>query len=206
MTTGGSLDVVATVWNWVEQYSGALTVVLALIAIGPGYLAIRSAKRDSIDRTRPVIVVELQRHHEAPMTLMLLVRNAGPSLARSVSITFDPPLATEVTPTSRYAAYASRMFAAPIATLAPGQSITNPWFAAHDKGVPELCTVTARYTDAHERPYVDKYIVDMSPYQASLFIAAEDSVRGRLTTLAQQAKKQTAALEEIAASRREPEE
>src|SRR5664279_3930405 len=123
---GGIVDVVATVWNWVEQYSGALTVVLALIAIGPGYLAIRSAKRDSIDRTRPVIVVELQRHHEAPMTLMLLmllVRNAGPSLARSVSITFDPPLATEVTPTSRYAAYASRMFAAPIATLAPGQSI-----------------------------------------------------------------------------------
>jgi len=192
--------VITDVWNWIEQFSGALTVLLAAAAVVPAVIAILSAKRDSRDRTRPVIVVEVQKHPHAERNLMLAVRNVGASVARSVSVTFDPALPTEATPTGHYAFYFGKMFADVIPTVPPGQTLANPWYSKDDTSAPSPCTIAARYTDQHGHPYVDSYVISVTPYLANLFIEASDSMPGRIKTLAEQAKEQTVALQAIAES------
>lgn len=164
-------------WDWlvangsgISALAAGIGALAAVTAARIAWSSLRQTARDSRDRSRPVVVVELGYHPNFKRALEIKVHNAGASLARNVRLTFDPALPTEASDRSRYGAYAARMFASPLRTFAPGQMLSNPWWANHDQSAPAQCDVTATYEDAHGQRYSDIYVLDVEPYMASLFI------------------------------------
>jgi hypothetical protein len=188
----------SNMWQWFKDNGLGFSAMAAIVAAVVGIWAIINSKKDSRDKSRPVVVAELQRHREAETHIMIVVRNAGATVAKDVVVTFDPALTTEPTDANRYANAAQRMFADPIPTMGPGQLLTNPWYHKEVDGAPDRCTVTATYKDTRKRKFEDEYILAIAPYRASLLLSADDSVRGRLKIIAEQSKKQTVAIQSIA--------
>lgn len=187
--------------EWISQYSGQITAVAAVVTavatvalVIPGVWAILSAKRDSRDRTRPVMVAELGHHHEDPMILIVIVRNAGPTVARNVRLTFNPELPNSEADRDRYAKYLRTMFGDVIPTVAPGQVFSNPWHTRDRDGVPGECTVTVRYEDTRGRKYEDSYLISIQPFLGALIVEASGSIRGLLKKLSEEARTQNRTL------------
>lgn len=146
-TTWTALGAIATA-------TAAVVAIWTLIAL----------KQDSADRTRPVIVAEL-RAAVLTRNCELIIRNAGQSVARDVSVEFDPPLPVlegkeamdKVTP------YLQRRYSRTIPSFAPGQVMDNIYQEAADstEPVPDNFTVTIRYKDMHSRNFTDSYVLSV---------------------------------------------
>ena len=140
---------------------GVIAVITGLVAI----LTFLSLKRDSIDRTRPVIAVDLRPVVLSHGTCELTVQNVGQSVAKDVRITFDPPITETM---GQIAAFLARRYGRTIPTMTPGRRLTNIY--AHsvgdgsgdlDEAVPKEFTVKAQYADSHGRSYEDSYALSL---------------------------------------------
>lgn len=136
-------------------------MVTGVVAI----LTLRSLKRDSIDRTRPVIAIEVLPVVLSPGTCELAVQNVGQTVAKDVHVTFEPPIAEDM---GQMAAFLARRYDKTIPTMAPGRRLTNIY--AHwvgdgsddlDEGVPKAFNATAQYVDSHGRRYEDTYALNL---------------------------------------------
>lgn len=152
-----------------DQYSpdqlnafwAGVTGVSALVTGAVAILTLRSIKQDSIDRTRPVIAIEVLPVVLSHGTCELVVQNVGQSVAKNVSVTFDPAITEDM---GQMAAFLARRYSRTIPTMAPGRRLTNIY--AHwvgdgsdnlDEDVPKDFTAKARYVDSHGRGYEDSY-------------------------------------------------
>lgn len=203
-TTGSSTPDTSW-WDWVLANGPGISAVAAALGAGAAIVAaiigLRSllrAARDSRDRSRPVMIAQLDRHPDSDMHLRLTIENVGASLARDVQVTFDPELPDTSTPQWRYGAYFRRMFADSIRTFGPGQELSNPWWTHQDVAAPDTCTVSFRYRDAQGRAYSDEFVIAIAPYRELLTVTSSGSLLGRITALASEAKAQTMAQQAIA--------
>lgn len=76
---------------WAATFAG----VSALGAVTTAVIAawsLKGSRDDSRERSRPVIVAELQRNPLTHGAQSLIVRNYGASVAKDVSVKFDPAL------------------------------------------------------------------------------------------------------------------
>lgn len=96
-----------------------------------------------------------------PGTFQLRIANTGASVAKNVSITFDPPITEDM---GVIAGFLARRYAKEIPTLGPSLRLRNIY--AHmvgdgsdktDEPIPAVVTVTARYQDPHGRSYTDSH-------------------------------------------------
>jgi hypothetical protein len=154
-------DQIAAFWSGV----GAIATV---IAAGIAVLTLLAIRRDSRDRSRPVMVADIRPVALSKRTCELVVENVGQSVAKSVRVTFDPPLpdlngaeaAGKVTP------YLRRRYENAIPTMPPGRKLFNIYgvqapgpdgVLVNNEPTPEDVTVTFEYEDTHGRPYKDSY-------------------------------------------------
>jgi hypothetical protein len=187
-------------WQWFNDNGSGLAAVAAIITGLVAIWAIVNAKQDSRDRSRPVVIVELGIHPDADLTITLTVRNAGPSVARNLTVSFDQPLA-ELAADGNHLRYIVKMFGEPISVLGPGQALSNPWRSSHrQEGMPDSCNVTVAYVDSHDRPYTDEFKIDAAPLRGRLILVESDSIKGCIRRVAKEAEHQTAALRSIASS------
>lgn len=158
-----------------DQYEAFWTGVAALATVVASIVAIVTLialRRDSADRTRPMMTVELR-----PVLLVtaprrsLVLRNVGPTPATAVHVTFDPPLPRLEGPSAdgRVTPYLVRRYAQPIATWPPGMTLSNLYFVGeagpegrwtNREPLPDQLTVTIAYTDVRGRSYNDTYHLD----------------------------------------------
>lgn len=132
------------------------TVTAAVV----GIWTLVSVRQDSRDRTRPVIIAELHPNVLSDVS-ELIVRNAGLSVAKNVSFTFDPPLpvlkgadaAGLLTP------YLQRRYSRAIPTFGPGLTLVDVYQLSNEpfEPVPDDFTLTIDYDDTHGRHYTDSY-------------------------------------------------
>jgi hypothetical protein len=129
------------------------------------------SRRDSRDRTRPVIIASLRRGPTMSHGVSyFVVENVGQSIARNVQVSFDPPLpdydTTEDGQQGVVAPVLRKRYGRPIAMIAPGHRMKNiySYLAAGVTGnvepVPDQVTVRVRYTDDHGWPYSDSFPLD----------------------------------------------
>ena len=131
---------------------------------------------------------------------MLTVRNAGPSVAKNLRVTFDRPLA-ELASDGNHLRYIIKMFTDTISVLGPGQALSNPWWSSYrNKNLPETCQVTVDYQDGHRRDYSDVFTVDPAPLRGRLILVESDSIKGCLRRVAREAEHQSEALNSIASA------
>lgn len=150
--------------------SAAAAVITAAIA---GY-SLLGSRRDSRDRSRPVVVARMKaapRGVQVGITY-LVVRNVGASVAREVRVTFDPPLPkaddqTDQTNDDLMVLHTlERRYARPLQFLAPGEQLINLLrnMTDPDDPLPETVDVSVAYRDDHGRRYSDTFRLDRETY------------------------------------------
>lgn len=160
-----SPDQIEAFWTGV----GALAAVAASIVAIVTLVALR---RDSTDRTRPMLYAELR-----PVLLVtiperaLVLRNGGATPAHNVRVTFEPPLPAFDQPgdEQKLTRFLKRRYDKTIATWPPGMELSNLYFigvagsdgqVVNREPVPDAFAVTICYQDIRGRKYTDTYNLD----------------------------------------------
>lgn len=152
-------ELASPVTSW-TAFGAIATVATAVVAIWT-LLALR---QDSADRTRPVMVAEL-RHAVLTANSELRVSNVGQSVARNVTVEFDPPL--PVLPEEEQAGilepFLQRRYSRVIPTFPPGFVMDNYYQdqTEDSEPVPGEFTVRIAYFDVSGRRYIDEYVLSM---------------------------------------------
>lgn len=113
-----------TVWS-------AVAAIAAAVGAGGALWTLAEIKRDSRDRTRPMMSAEL-RAAVLTQNPELHICNRGQSVAKNIRVSFDPPLPVlegseaEGLPTP----FLQRRYGDVITTLTPGLVLDNIWNSA----------------------------------------------------------------------------
>ena len=155
------MSVTVEVWTSIGTWVTAIgTVAMAAAVIVTAIYAgatLRATREDSRARTRPVMIAELVPELLSRGTTLLLVRNAGASVASEVTVTFDrvPPADVDALPDSDMWKWLYQRYSQPVPTWAPGWTLSNVIRAGHDPLDPVSVTLSYRGPDG--RHYSDVY-------------------------------------------------
>jgi hypothetical protein len=200
-------------WEWLTQNGPALgataATASALAAIVTAVVAVRSlrgTRRDSAERTRPFVTGELRLVQTPGFPhVALVVANRGPTPARDVEVTFDPPLPAAVTPATTRVMV--QRYARPVPTLAPGQELSNIWhvvtrddepYGTEPTDNPRHVTVTVSYRGSSRgAKWSDEYPLDLDVLLAETTVTQSTDVGRHLTEIARQLKVISARLHQL---------
>lgn len=188
-------------WSWLNANGGTVTTIATVVTALVAIAALMAATRDSRDRTRPYIAVELAPARLSGFSAVIRVVNYGQTVARDVTLKFDPELAPQKPETARKDAIASvaQRYAEPIPNLSPGQALTNTWQTWTDNGVlssaPEACSVAVTYRSGR-RTFRESFVLDIRTVGNESDPVASNSELGSIRRVA-------TSLEAIATSVRE---
>jgi hypothetical protein len=157
---------------WVAAGAACVAAGAGAVAATSGVRTLRQARRDSKARSRPMIAAELRPVPYVQGSQKLVITNYGPSIAKNVWVTFDPPLpdpepskaAQSMTP------FLKKRYESKISVMTPGMALENIYYsgAAGPGGkyinfepVPDQLTVRIAYEDADGNPYADAFHLDV---------------------------------------------
>ena len=206
------MEWIGVTWQWVVNNGTGLAAVAAVGTAVVAVIALRSTAADSRERTRPYVLAELSLAAESDSTIDLIIRNAGLSVARNVTVCFDPELVVPNDGTHYVTEYTIRRYARPIHVLAPGQALSNIWWSGHaapggtslisEEPTPEECTVTIEYADDRHRRFRDHFLLVIDTMLTTTYATSSTSTKGRLKTIDESLKKIATSLGQLAQTRR----
>lgn len=112
---------------WVTAAAAVVAATAGVVAAINGSRTLRRAREDSRAKSRPMMIAELEPVPYASGTMKLVVRNAGPTVARDVKVAFDPPIEAPETSES-VVPYLVRRYSKLIPTVAPGTRFENTYY------------------------------------------------------------------------------
>ncbi|WP_353650094.1 hypothetical protein ABLG96_03840 [Nakamurella sp. A5-74] len=134
--------------------------------------------------------------HSNNDAILMVIRNAGPTPAHDVRVTFAPPV--RESPNHPAAEYVLNMFKAPIATLGPGQRLAPLWHSTRTEGTPDRVTVALTYRGQGRREFTESYVLDVEPLHHELHVTSSASIKGSIAILGRKHDRLVKALESIA--------
>lgn len=141
------------------------TAAMAVAVVVTAFYAQRTlvaAKADSRARSRPVLIAYLERELLSHGTVLLVIKNFGPSSATNVHVTFDPPAppieALGALPDANMTKWLYQRFATPVPVWAPGWSTSNVIRAGQDP-MPTW-VVQVSYFGPNATEYWDRFVLD----------------------------------------------
>ncbi|MGD8202452.1 hypothetical protein ACQE98_17560 [Ornithinimicrobium sp. W1679] len=180
------------VWHWINENGTGLGGIAAIVTAMIAILALRATQRDSHDRTRPVIIVELQPAEHNTDAIDLVVRNYGLSAAFEVQVEFDPELCVPEHDGPYMTTYLLRRYQRPLSLLAPGQELRNIWASYRDMGgedlenhepTPDVATAAVSYLDGQGRRYAQTFDLSIEAVSMTTFSISSTSIPGRLASV-----------------------
>lgn len=145
----------------INAFWAGVTAVAAVVTGGVAIATLAALRRDSTDRTRPVVSAELLPVVLSHGTSELVIQNVGQSVAKNVNVTFDPPLSRDM---GQMTAFLVNRYEKKIPTMGPKRRLSNVY--SHWRGdgshetaepVPYAFTVKIAYQDSRGRNYEDSY-------------------------------------------------
>ncbi len=176
-------------WEWLNLNGAGLSALAAVVTAAIAVVALGHTARDSRDRSRPMMVAEFQLAVNNDAAIDLVVRNAGPSIARDVTVTFDPRLVVPDDGDRYVTPSLIRRYAAVIDAFAPGQEFRNVWWSGRDKGGPDLenheptpdeVVVTISYRGIGRHTYREAFRLHINSILMTTRSTSSTSVPGRL--------------------------
>ncbi|SEO01229.1 hypothetical protein [Actinacidiphila rubida] len=140
--------------------------------------AIAQADKAQREQNEPQVVVDIRPRHPTSPLLVLTVENIGPTVARDVGITFDPPLRS--TNPEREETLA-RVVGRTIPSLPPKRCLMYMVDVSHtffNAGLPTAYTATVNCTGPFGPVEQARYVIDLAVLAESVF--ASESVEARL--------------------------
>lgn len=155
---------------WSAAFAGA-SALAAIITATVASVSLMGARRDSRDRSRPLVVASLRKGPAMSFGVVyLVIENTGRSLARDIQVTFTPPLPNyEKTADGQrgvVAPFLRKRYGDPLAILAPGQRLSNVYSYVAEgidgnvEPMPDQLSVSLEYLDDHGRHYADTFHLD----------------------------------------------
>jgi len=168
---------VAVDWTAVGGISTAATGLVAIWAL-------KASRDDSRERTRPVVIAEYRLPAYAWKRVDFVVRNVGGSVARDITVTFNPPL-DPPTPNQDMRQFVIDRYAVPITTLGPGQELSNVVWVnyPHDPekdDMPADVVVKIRYRRSRRRWYEDEFRLQTGVFLSHTESRSSEAPEGRL--------------------------
>jgi hypothetical protein len=183
------------VLQWFNDYSRAVSAMAAVITATIAVITLIRTSSDSRSRSQPAVIAEIRRAPDADTSFDLVIRNAGPTIARDVQVTFDPPLELpDGQPEDHYALqWIIKRYEKIIPMLAPGQELSNTWWfgAAVDGSIqnveptPDQVLVRIRYRGRKRRWRTDEFPLDMDAHTRGTTTTSSSSFKGRLHSIDQ---------------------
>ncbi|WP_052067855.1 hypothetical protein [Rhodococcoides fascians] len=182
---------------WGAIIGGGATAIAAtagVVAATAAVSTLRATKRDSRDRTRPMVGAELVLgSNPADQNAYLVIRNYGPTVAYNVQVRFTP----RIVPTGTRSGKASFVptllarYEKPIKTMMPGVQMRNAWWfdrrvesedgkSVNDEPIPERATVTIRFSDRPNfwskdaQRYTEEFVLDVATLRGELITTRTD--------------------------------
>src|SRR5450830_287225 len=126
LTKGGAMDFswIGDFWSWwtvarVGAAAGVLGATAAIAGATSGIRTLRQNRKDSKARSRPMVAAELRDVKYSEATQILIIRNYGPSIARNVRVSFDPPLPDPEDPSTSVTPFLKNRYSKVIQVLTP---------------------------------------------------------------------------------------
>ncbi|QWY79527.1 hypothetical protein SEA_BOYNAMEDSUE_66 [Gordonia phage BoyNamedSue] len=176
-----------TVFNWVTaigSVSGALiTATSVVVAVIFGIKTLNQTRRDSRDRSRPMVAAYLERDpHPGGLGAYLVIENLGQSVAYNVRVTFSPAIVNTGTSSGNasFVPTLLRRYAEPIPNLIPNLRMRNLWHIPdkskknedgnylNDEPIPDRVVARVRYSDAalinarNTHRYDESFVLDVN--------------------------------------------
>ncbi|WP_167510081.1 hypothetical protein [Curtobacterium citreum] len=180
--------------EWFDVHGGGVSAFAAILTAVVAIITLIAAGQDSRRRSQPMIVAELRYAPDSDTALDLVVRNAGPTVARHISVEFEPPL--DVPPVGADGegaaiGYVVRRYENPIPMMGPGQELSNTWYVAHYPGgklanaepAPERVTVRVKCRGIGRRWLRWSYPIDDKAMTFATSTTSSSSFKGRLASI-----------------------
>ena len=161
------------IWEWLDANAvpvGAIaTVLTALVAC----VALAATANDSRRRSRPYVVVSLERDPHIAGVANLTLANYGATPAMDVQLQYDDRLPNPAVKDDSLSWYLRDQSKIPLPVLAPGQRVTTVWTtpgsAKRIGDPPESCVVTVVYRgDGSRRRHQAQFMLDTRPFNSLL--------------------------------------
>jgi hypothetical protein len=185
-------------WDWINDYGAGIgaiaTIATAIIAI----IAVLATSSDSRARSQPMVAAEFRTAPDSDTTIEFVITNLGPTQARDVVVSFDPPIVIPEGAEAHSAPYLLKRYARPIPVLNPGQLLSNTWYSARDLGgadlensepTPDNVRVSVSYRGLGVRRIRDSFDLTVEIVALTTFSVSSTSYRGRLKTIDASLKK-----------------
>lgn len=201
-------------WLWfntarVGAAAALAAVGLAAITTTVAVRTLRQTRRDSKSKARPTISAELRAVEHSHGSQSLIIRNTGPSIAKDVRVTFDPPIPIPENPAGLVTPILLRRYSKPIPVMTPGTELDNLYYAAqpgpgpgmvNGEPVPDIVTVKINYTSGDGDPYTDEYPLDVDLLRARTYQTSSAAPEAQLKEAVKTIKSIDRSLKSLAGS------
>jgi hypothetical protein len=149
------------------------TCVVALLAAIVAWRQLREARRLREAQAQPFVIVDVEPSVTSRRILNLVIRNTGQTLARDVTIRFDPPLRStldsEGFPPANF-----RALAKGIPALPPGreyQIMLDSTVSRSESNLPDSYTVTVKFHDRDGKKMDElTYELDLAMFHSAPYV------------------------------------
>ncbi|MBA2724731.1 MAG: hypothetical protein H0U53_01970 [Actinobacteria bacterium] len=163
--------------------AGGTAALAAVIAATSGIKTLRQNRRDSQARSRPMVAAELRDHPYAKATQILVIKNYGPSIARNLSVSFDPDIPDPADPSTSATPYLKNRYLKLIPVLTPGMELDNIYYSGRrGKGnrwvnaepTPSQVTVNLRYENDEGDKFHDAFPLDVNLIRNRTYVTSSN--------------------------------
>lgn len=181
-------------WEWSATAWSALTFFVLLGAAVATAWQVREARRSREEQIRPFVIIDF---HPWSTIIEIRITNSGATLARDVTFTFDPPLAsTRDSAPGETSVAQVNIFKGGIPSLAPRREIKfffDQFPARVEQKLPMKYDVTVSYRDHRGKRWTDATVLDLSMYLGTSGIHRGDlhDIHKHLKEIADNVKKWT---------------
>jgi hypothetical protein len=200
-------------WLWfttarVASAAALAGACLAIVTTIVGVRTLRQTRRDSQARSRPMLAAELRAVPYSDGSQTLVVKNYGPSIAKNVMVTFEPPILMPENTAGLMTPYLIKRYGTPIAVMTPGMELDNLYFSrrpgphgrfVNGEPLPDQVTVRIAY-DSADSPahYDDEFPLDTDLLRGRTYVTSSTSPDGRAKMALEQLRHVVASLKDLA--------
>jgi len=160
-------------WDWTANAWSAVaawaTFGVAVLAAGFARHQVLEARQTREEQAQPFVIVDFELSAADDTLMNLIIRNTGTTIAKDVTVEFNPPLQTTMTgPNSEYDIARASIIREGIPTLPPGKTHTMLFDSMPERfnsDLPRVYEATVSFQGPRNQPY-DKltYRLDLAIY------------------------------------------
>lgn len=175
---------------WAAIGAAWLAALAGVWAAWNARATLRQMRTDSRERSRPMVAAEVRSIPYVRWTQVLVIRNYGPSIARNVQVSFDPPIPDPLPERESRSTvpFLKKRYSNPILVLTPGMELENIYYSGRQvnevienrEPTSDQVTVTLTYEGTDGAVYSDEFLLDVDLIRQWTYVESSSSLDGRM--------------------------